>query len=81
MDSINRQQEEENYKDLQGPEAVKKIKELAGKNNTCFFCTYPPDGAPMAVRPMSVQELDDEGTFWFLSAADSYKNQEIQREH
>ena len=29
MDSINKQQPEENHKDLQGTEAGKKIKELA----------------------------------------------------
>jgi general stress protein 26 len=80
MDSINRNQPEENHKDLQGTEAGKKIKELASKNNTCFFCTDIATGKPVTVRPMSVQKSDDDGNFWFLSANDSHKNLEIQHD-
>lgn len=81
MDSINRQQPEENHKDLQGSEAGKKIKELAAKNNTCFFCSDIATGKPVTVRPMAVQKVDEEGNFWFLSASDSHKNQEIQTDN
>ena len=77
MDSINQQQPEKNHQDLHGSEAGKKIKELAGKNNSCFFCTSITTGKPVAVRPMSVQKMDEEGNFWFLSANDSHKNAEI----
>ena len=63
MDSINRQQPEENHKDMQGAEAGKKIKELAEKNNTCFFCTGIATGKPVTVRPMSVQKVDESGNF------------------
>lgn len=80
MDSINKQQEEENYKDLQGTEAGKKIKELASKNNTCFFCTGIKTGQPVTVRPMSVQKMDEDGNFWFLSANDSHKNKDIEQD-
>ena len=78
MDSINRQQLENNSEDLQGKEAVEKMKELLDKTKTCFFCTRSENGTPMAVRPMSVQQLDEEGNFWFLSAKGSQKNQEIK---
>jgi general stress protein 26 len=78
MDSINRQQEEENHQDLQGIAAGKKIKELAGKSNTCFFCTGIQTGKPVTTRPMAVQKMDEEGNFWFLSANDSFKNRDIQ---
>jgi general stress protein 26 len=78
MDSINKQQPEKNHEDLQGSEAIKKIKELAGKNNTCFFGTYLLTDKRLSVRPMAVQETDDRGNFWFLSASDSYKNQELK---
>ena len=78
MDSINKQQKEENHQDLQGTEAGKKIKELAGKNSTCFFCTDIQTGKPLTTRPMSVQKMDDQGNFWFLSSNDSYKNKEIK---
>lgn len=78
MDSINRQQPEENREDLQGREAIEKMQALTKKSKTCFFCTHINNGEPMAVRPMSVQKLDDDGIFWFLSADDSHKNEEIK---
>jgi len=81
MNSINQNQPEENQKDLQGTEAGKKIKELAGKNSTCFFCLDITTGKPLTVRPMCVQKMDDEGNLWFLSADDSHKNQEIQSDN
>lgn len=80
MDSINKQQPEENKKDLSGKEAAEKIKELADAAQSCFFCTDIQDGKPFAVRPMSPQKIDDEGNIWFLSAADSHKNQELGKD-
>lgn len=77
MDSINQQQPEENFKSLGGTEAKEKIKELVAKSSTCFFCSNINTGKPFATRPMSVQKLDDEGIFWFLSANDSHKNYQI----
>jgi general stress protein 26 len=77
MDSINKNQPEDNHKDLNRAEAVKKIKDLAEKAESCFFCTSPSIGESAGARPMSVQEIDDEGNLWFLSANDSYKNKEI----
>ncbi len=71
MDSINQQQEEENRKNLSGTEAAQKIKELAEKATSCFFCTDLKSGKPFATRPMSVQKVDDEGKIWFLMASDS----------
>lgn len=76
MDSINQQQPEENRKDLQDAEAIKKIRGLCEKKS-CFFCTSITTGR-FETRPMSVQKIDDEGTLWFLSADDSYKNKEIE---
>jgi hypothetical protein len=40
IDSINKNQPEENTKNLFGEEAIKKIKELINKSGICFFC--PP---------------------------------------
>jgi len=77
MDSINQQQPEENTKNLNGPEAIEKIKELANQAKSCFFCSNIKTGQPLSTRPMSVQEIDDEGNFWFLSANDSHKNDEL----
>ena len=77
MDSINRQQEEENRKDISNVEAIDKIRELIDEAKTCFFCTRVSLSGPLATRPMSVQQVDEEGVIWFLSANDSHKNAEI----
>ena len=77
MDSINKNQAEENFAPLQGAEAKEKIKVLVDKASTCFFCTNLQTGQAFSTRPMSVQQLDDNGVFWFLSANDSHKNQHI----
>ena len=77
MDSINKNQPEDNFEDLHGEDAQKKIKELHGKAGSCFFCTSVKTGKPFSTRPMSVQKLDDDSNFWFLSASDSHKNAEI----
>ena len=81
MDSINQQQEEENYKDLSGTEAGKKIKELAEKAESCFFCTAIITGKAVITRPMSAQKIDNEGNFFFMSASDSNKNLEIAEDN
>ena len=77
MDSINRQQPEDNRADLRGTDAVERIRELVEKAETCFFCTAVSAGGSSGTRPMSVQEVDDEGHLWFLSASDSHKNREL----
>jgi general stress protein 26 len=77
MDSINRNQEEQNHADLQGPDAIAKIKELVDKAKTGFFCTNVTTGGPDSARPMNVQKIDEAGNLWFLSPSDSYKNLEI----
>jgi general stress protein 26 len=76
MESINKNQPEDNHKPLAGPEAIKKIKDLAD-GQSCFFCTAMATGASGAARPMSVQQVDEEGNLWFLSSRDSHKNLEI----
>lgn len=77
MDSINQQQPEDNFKDLDGPEAIAKIKELVNSAKSCFFLSNIKTGIPASVRPMAVQKIDDEGNLWFLSAKDSHKNQDL----
>jgi len=81
MDSINQQQPEQNHEDLIGAEAGQKIKELVEKNSTCFFCTRIKSGESLDTRPMSVQKLETNGTFWFLSASDSHKNADIAKDN
>ncbi|CAN5529466.1 hypothetical protein BH10BAC2_BH10BAC2_08760 [soil metagenome] len=80
MDSINKQQQENNFENLHGEEAKNKIKELTDKSSTCFFCSSINTGKPFATRPMSVQKIDEDGNFWFLSSNDSHKNDELLKD-
>ena len=70
-----------NIENLQGTEAVKKIKNLVNKADTCFFCTYIKSGESFSTRPMSTQKVDDEGNLYFLSRSDSDKNLEIKEDN
>ena len=78
MNSINQQQPENNHKDLQNAEAVDKIRELVKKAGTGFFCTDIGSNRPFQTRPMAVQDVDDDGNLWFLSADDSHLNRDIE---
>src|SRR5687767_7029798 len=80
MDSINKNQREENRKDLGGEEAVRKIRELVEDAKTCFFCTAVSTSDSSGARPMNVRQVDGEGNLWFLSADDSHKNEELARD-
>ena len=77
MNSIDRNQPEDNYEDLHGQEAVKKIKEMVEHAENCFFCSAVATGDSKGDRPMNVRRVDDDGNLWFLSASDSRKNQEL----
>ena len=77
MDSINQEQPEQNREDLNGGRAIEKIRELIDKAETCFFCTGNRTTGSNGTRPMSVQQVDEGGNLWFLSADDSHKNAEL----
>ncbi|GGY69784.1 pyridoxamine 5'-phosphate oxidase family protein [Pseudoduganella sp. SL102] len=72
MDSINRNQPEHNHKDLTGHDAVKRIRHIVDDAESCFFVSSGTDA-----RPMSVLDVDEAGSLWFMSAADSHKNAEV----
>ena len=80
MDSINKNQQEQNHKDLFQKESVEKIKELIEQSPTCFFCTKFSSQESFATRPMTVQKVGDDGEIFFLSASDSKKNKDINEE-
>ncbi len=77
MDSINKNQPENNRADLRGPEAVQRIKAMVEASPNCFFCTADPTGGSRGERPMNVRKVDEAGNLWFLSAIDSHKNREL----
>lgn len=80
MDSINKNQPEENHKDLPGRAALEKIQAIIKQTPICFFCTAIITGSSKASRPMTVQQMDEQGNLWFLSAKDSHKNLEIAKD-
>lgn len=77
MDSINRNQPEDNHRDLLGTDAVEYLTALHKKTQTCFFRTRGAQGPSGGTRPMNVRKVDERGRYWFLSASDSHKNLEI----
>ncbi len=56
---------------LQGAEALQKIKELAQSIDFCMLTTRDADGL-MSARPMSTQEVDEAGTVWFFTSDDQF---------
>lgn len=65
---------------LHGTDAVKKLKELAEGVDICMFCTNV-DKMPFNARPMSTQEVDEEGNIWFFSSRNSDKNAETKTDN
>ncbi len=80
MDSINRNQPEDNHRDVQGREALDRVRAVVKKTQTCFFSTSHPRGPSHGTRPMNVRQVDDSGHLWFLSADDSHKNLELSED-
>ncbi len=71
-------QQESQHDNLRGQEAVRKIKDVVDKAESCFFCTAVAIGDSSGARPMAVRKVDDEGNLWFLSPIDSHKNDELK---
>jgi general stress protein 26 len=65
-------------KNLHDEKAISKIKGLAEQIRTCMFGTY--DQGKLCLRPMSTQQIDDEGNFWFLSNRESDKNGQLAKD-
>lgn len=76
MNSIDKNQQEENTEHLSGAKAIGKIKELA-EGQSCFFCTEPTGEDRKGSRPMAIQKVDDNGMLWLLSPDDSFTVVEI----
>lgn len=67
-------------KDLKQRPAIEKAKELAEDAKLCMFCTNLTS-IPFNSRPMATQKVEEDGTFWFFSPADSAKNADIARDN
>lgn len=77
MDYIEQNQTEHHRENLQGKVAIEKIQSLVDNIKSCFFCTSTAVPGSTGARPMSVQKVDAEGNFWFLSARDTHKDDEL----
>lgn len=71
--------DQHSHEDLGGARAIERLREIAKAADTAMFITQHEE-FPLMARPMAVQEVDEEGTLWFLSASDSDKNQDLQRD-
>ena len=65
---------------LAAGEGIEKMKELAEGIDICLFCTNLKTGDGATTRPMSVQEVDEDGNLWFFSDINSDKNREIVKD-
>jgi general stress protein 26 len=65
---------------LTSKQAIEKIKELAKAADIGMFTTALTQ-LPLNSRPMSTQNVDDEGNLWFFSEKDSTKNQDIEEDN
>ena len=61
---------------LSNQDAIKKMKDMAEEIQICMFCTYDNQNK-MQTAPMNANQIDDDGTFWFLSTRDSTRNSDI----
>jgi len=77
MNSINKNQPEETKENLNNDEALDRIKKMIADSDTCFLCTEAATGPSKGVRPMSIQQVDESGNLWIITANDSHTNAEI----
>ncbi|MES2516418.1 MAG: pyridoxamine 5'-phosphate oxidase family protein [Bacteroidota bacterium] len=66
----------DSHENIQGAEALEKIKTMASHARTCQMHTAL-DKRPISTRPMGLHKATADGTFRFLSHKDSLKNREI----
>lgn len=60
-------------------EAIKKLNELVESIEIAMLTTI--DGDVLRSRPMDTQEIDENGNLWFLTGADSHKDEEIAKDN
>lgn len=66
-------------KNLNGDDAVKKLRDLTNDSSTCLFASGLTS-IPAHVCPMQVQQVDQDGCLWFFSGADSVHNSQIAKD-
>jgi general stress protein 26 len=69
-----------NETNLQGKEAIEMVKKITKEIDICLFCTSIKTDDGSTARPMSTQDVDDDGNLWFFSDKNSDKNKEIEKD-
>lgn len=64
---------------LQHEEAVEKLRDLVDKIDIGMVCTFVPESDYPHAVPMSRQEVDENGSIWFLFSSESDTHQNLQR--
>ena len=55
------------------------VYDLIKDQRTAMLTTVHDEGGTLASRPMACQQVDPDGTLWFLAFSDSEKAEEIRR--
>jgi general stress protein 26 len=66
---------------MSGKDGMEQLKKLVEDIRVCMFCTNASGKIPLQTRPMSTQEIDENGNIWFFSDDNSDKNLEIRNDH
>lgn len=71
---------QKNRTDLVADEAILKLKELVKHESICHLCTNLTQ-LPIDTRPMSTQEVDDDGAIWFMTSKKTQQITDIQNDN
>lgn len=74
--TTTRMKHTDQIQNLKNAEGVDKMRELVDHNSICMFGTIQNN--KLHTRPMSVQEVDDDGNLWLLSGRESQKNADLK---
>ena len=75
---MNKHQPDADAKNLTQDAAIEKIRQIAKSARICLLGTSEGH-LPLEVRPMTVQDVDAVGNFWFLGARSSFQTRQIGR--
>ena len=59
---------------------VEKLVEMVKGARICMLITIEEKGENLSGRPMSISEIEEDGTMWFFSKASSSKADEVAKE-
>jgi len=57
---------------------IEKFIEMVKDSKVCMLITNEKSAENLSGRPMSISEIEEDGTMWFFTRASSYKVEEIE---